>query len=275
MPKPKIDLETRIQEKPHVTKEDIKAGLRELGLGEGDCVGVHSSLSRFGYVEGGADAVIDAIQETVGDAGTVVMPAYSTNIEWIEVTEEDRKLGVTRKRRYLPYKPEAVSCWTGRIPDTFWRREGAVRGPNPTHSLSAIGPKAEELCQGWDRLLEADGYILLLGITLKNCSSMHLAERKVRPPKSPEPPGALKALMEKYEAEGLRVNVDYPGQLCYPDFEKLEGPCRERGVMKSVLIGESTVKLFRLRELIDLFAEYIGKAPELFYYTRTEEARTR
>ena len=37
--------------------------------------------------------------------------------------------------------------------------------------------------------------------------------------------------------------------------------------MKSVLVGESTVKRFRLRELIDLYAEYLEKAPELFYYT--------
>lgn len=250
----------------HVTGEDIKAGLRELGLRPGDCVGVHSSLSRFGYVEGGADAVIDAILETVGDEGTVVMPTYSNNIEWIELTAEDRQLGVTRKRRYLPYKPREVSCWTGRIPDTFWRREGAVRSQNPTHSLSAIGPKAKDLCQGWDRLLEANGYILLLGVTLECCSSMHLAERRVAPPQSPEPPDALRTLIEKYEADGLRVNVSYPGNLCYPNFEKLEVPCRERGIMRSVLIGESTVKLLRLRELIDLFAEYLEKAPELFYY---------
>jgi len=44
-----------------VSKEDIKAGLRKLGLKKGDIVGVHSSLSSFGYVEGGADAVIDSL----------------------------------------------------------------------------------------------------------------------------------------------------------------------------------------------------------------------
>jgi aminoglycoside N3'-acetyltransferase len=43
-----------------VDKEDIKVGLRMLGLKKGDSVGVHSSLSSFGRVEGVADAVIDA-----------------------------------------------------------------------------------------------------------------------------------------------------------------------------------------------------------------------
>jgi aminoglycoside 3-N-acetyltransferase len=46
-----------------VTKEDIKKGLIKLGLKKGDIIGVHSSLSQFGYVIGGADAVIDALLE--------------------------------------------------------------------------------------------------------------------------------------------------------------------------------------------------------------------
>lgn len=44
-----------------VRKEDIKAGLRKSDLKKGDSLGVHSSLSSFGRVEGGADAVIDAL----------------------------------------------------------------------------------------------------------------------------------------------------------------------------------------------------------------------
>ena len=48
--------------KTSVSKDDIKAGLLWLGLKKGDTVGVHSSLNSFGYVEGGADAVIDVLQ---------------------------------------------------------------------------------------------------------------------------------------------------------------------------------------------------------------------
>ena len=55
--------------KPRVTKEEVKAGLVSLGLKKGDSVGVHSSLNSFGYVEGGAYAVIDALFETVGHPG--------------------------------------------------------------------------------------------------------------------------------------------------------------------------------------------------------------
>lgn len=60
-----------------VTRESLVAGLRCVGLRAGDNVVVHSSLSRLGHVEGGADAVIDALEEVVTADGTLVMPTFS------------------------------------------------------------------------------------------------------------------------------------------------------------------------------------------------------
>lgn len=262
---PKMDLETRKREKIHVTKEDIKRGLRRLGLKRGDVVGVHSSLSSFGYVEGGVDAVIDALLETVGEEGTIVMPTYSTNREDVKRTQREVELGVTWKSKILPYDPKETPCWTGKIPDTFRKRKGAIRSLNPTHSLAAIGPKANELIQGWNKLLEADGYILLLGVDLSCCSAMHLAEKEVQLPlhilEKIEPPSEL---LEKYGPDLGWPKWDI-GYGPYPDFAKMEEPCKEHGIMKEVKIGEATVKLLRLRELISLYAEYLREDPELFY----------
>lgn len=258
----KMDLKTRVREKPQVTKEDIKKGLRELGLTRGDNVGVHSSLSSSGYVEDGADTVINTLLETVGPEGTVVFPTYSNNKVEVEKTQEDIKLGVTFKYKPLPYNPKEDSCWTGKIPDIFWRRKEAIRGPNPTHSLAAIGARADELSQGWDKLLEADGYMLLLGVTLTCCSSMHLAERNIQLPqhileKIIPPP----ELSEKYRKENIGFGFGP-----YPDFAKMEKPCREQGIMKTTKIGDAPVKFLRLKELIDLYAEYLRNKPDLFYH---------
>ena len=49
------------QELP-LSRDDLVHGLRRIGLRAGYHVVVHSSLSSFGYVEGGADAVIDALE---------------------------------------------------------------------------------------------------------------------------------------------------------------------------------------------------------------------
>ncbi|HRR95488.1 MAG TPA: AAC(3) family N-acetyltransferase, partial [Candidatus Ratteibacteria bacterium] len=57
-----------------INKEEIKKRLKELGLKRGDKILVHSSLSSIGLVENGAETVIKALQETVGNEGLVMMP---------------------------------------------------------------------------------------------------------------------------------------------------------------------------------------------------------
>jgi len=256
-----MNLEEERRLNAQVTKEDIKKGLRKLGLKNGAIVGVHSSLSSLGYVDGGADAVIEALLEVVGQEGTIVMPTHSTNIVEVERTPEEIAMGVTWLYKILPYDPKETPCSTGTIPETFRKRKGAIRSSHPTHSLSAIGPKAEELIEGWHKSLESDAYILLIGADLSICTAMHLAEkhtqfpqhimRKITPPKE---------FLEKYPETEWEWDFGP-----YPDFSKMEKPCLKHGIMKTVKVGEATLKLVKLRELIDLYVEYLKKNPDLFY----------
>jgi aminoglycoside 3-N-acetyltransferase len=55
-----------------VAEGEIAAGLRRLGLNGSSSVVVHASLRSFGHVDGGADAVVQALVET---CGTVLMNA--------------------------------------------------------------------------------------------------------------------------------------------------------------------------------------------------------
>ena len=249
--------------KPCVKKEDIKAGLMRLGLKKGDTVGVHSSLSSFGYVEGGADTVIDALLETVGERGNIVMSTHSANLSEDKRTPEMIALGISWLFRILPYDPSKTPVTTGIIPETFRKRKGVVRGLHPSLSIAASGPKAKVLSEGWHRLCELDGYILLIGVGLDRCTAMHLAEKRVRFPdhilKKITPP---KWFVEKYPEEEWEWDVGP-----YPDFAKLTQPCVERGIMKIVKVGRSTLRLAKLRELIDLYVEYLERNPDLFYFT--------
>jgi len=245
-----------------ITQSDIEQGLRTLGLREGDIVGVHSSLSRFGYVVGGADAVIDALLAVVGPAGSAVMPSYSNNVERLELTPEEEASGITWKSRILPHDPARDSAWTGKITDTFWRRPGALRGSHPTHALAAIGPQAEELVQGWHKLLALDGKICLMGVTLANCSSMHLAEEGIALPAYIRQKITLPEELRKQYARS-EWEIGYGP---YPDFMMMEGPCQARGIMQLTRIGDSIVRLARLRALIDLYHDYLAKWPEIFYH---------
>lgn len=254
-----MDVDAKMGRQVH--KEDIKAGLRKLGLKKGDSVGVHSSLRSFGHVEGGADAVIDALLETVGKEGNVMMSTHSANLGKDQRRPEEIAMGVSWLLKILPYDPEKTPVTTGIIPETFRKRKGVIRGSHSSHSVAASGPKAKELSEGWHRLLEMDGYILLIGVGLDRCTAMHLAEKRVQFPehilKKITPP---KWFVEKYP-EG-EWEWDFGP---YPDFAKLTEPCVKRGIMKSVKVGEATLRLVRLRELIDLYVEYLKKDPNLFY----------
>jgi aminoglycoside 3-N-acetyltransferase len=59
------------------TASTLSAGIRGLGLTDGDVVIVHSSLSKLGWIAGGAQALLEALRAVVGAAGTIVMPTHS------------------------------------------------------------------------------------------------------------------------------------------------------------------------------------------------------
>jgi len=255
--------------KVYVSKEDIKIGLRKLGVKKGDIVGVHSSLSSFGYVKGGADAVIDALLEAVGKEGTIAMPTHSNNLEKIELSPEEKAIGVSWLFKILPYNPKETPCTTGTMPETFRKRRGVLRSSHPDQSIAAIGSKAKETTEagdgrslaGWKVLYELDGYVLLIGVGLKVCTAMHLAESMVQLPKrileKITPP---KWFVEKYPENEWEWDVGP-----YPNFAKLEKPCLETGIVKTVKVGNATLKLVKLEDLMKLYVDYLEKNPDLFY----------
>jgi len=155
---------------PVIGKGRIAADLRQLGLREGDIVLVHSSLSSVGRVEGGAEAVIEALLEVVGPSGTLMMPSF----HWVQ-----------------PYDPNLPSKM-GVISERFRNWPGVVRGFHPSHPANAIGPKAEVLLKDhlksptacgretpFGRLIEMGGRILMLGVENDRNTAMHTIEQYV------------------------------------------------------------------------------------------------
>src|SRR6184192_1229664 len=111
---------------------DLAADLRALGLPPGASVLVHSSLSRIGRVDGGAPTVVAAIEDVVGDDGTVLAPTFT---------------GGPHLSPACPpvFDPVADAGWTGAVAETLRRRPDAIRSLNPTHSVAAVGRRGDEL----------------------------------------------------------------------------------------------------------------------------------
>ena len=58
-------------EKKLILKSDVLNTFEKLGLKSGQVIMVHTSLSSIGYVCGGAQTIIEALIEAVGNDGTI------------------------------------------------------------------------------------------------------------------------------------------------------------------------------------------------------------
>lgn len=79
-----------------MNKAELIEELKKAGLREGMEIEVHSSLSSFGYVEGGAETVIEALMECVTTKGSIFMPSLCFARE-SALTDDDKKWGFLRR----------------------------------------------------------------------------------------------------------------------------------------------------------------------------------
>ena len=60
-----------------IGKSDFLNLFKDLEIGEGDTLIAHVSLSKFGYIIGGARCIYEAIMERLGESGRLVVPTQS------------------------------------------------------------------------------------------------------------------------------------------------------------------------------------------------------
>lgn len=147
--------------------------LKRIGLREGMEIEVHSSLSSFGYVEGGAATVIETLMECVTERGSIFMPSLCFGPA-LELTDEDRRMGITAKMRILP--EDAPKTAMGVIADTFRQRADVVTGTGVIRT-SGWGRHADEAARGGlDYVIRNGGMALLLGVDIYKLTAMHYVE---------------------------------------------------------------------------------------------------
>ncbi len=248
-----------------VTRGQIAEGLRALGLGRGMGLMVHSSLRSFGYVEGGAEAVIGALMDVVGPEGTILMPSFNHGAPF-----GPDGPGV--------YDPRETPSLDGRITDVFWRLPGVRRSLDPTHAYACWGRNADRytrdhhltLTMGEDSplglLAREGGLQVCLGTTHASTTAKHLAETIRRVPCLGLRTEAYPVRLPDGRVE-LHRTWGWREQSCplTESSEFIEAEMERRGLQRRGWIGSSRVTVFALSDVVrvvdDLLTTGYGAHP--------------
>lgn len=257
--------------KKPVTKEDMVEAFKRLGLKENDNVIVHTSLSDLGYVCGGAQAVIEALIETVGDGGSIMMPTQSwknldpeDGVHW----EVDKKYWQIIRDNWPAYDKRITPTNTmGAVAEMFRLWEGTHRSDHPARSFAAWGKNADYLIKDHDlsnifgkdspldKLYKLDGKALLIGVGYDKNTSLHLADALAKYPGKHD--------VTEHSAvikEGKRVCKSYETLFVDgEDFTDIGEAFESKFNIQKTVIGNCELKLMSQRELVDFAIRWIEK----------------
>jgi len=257
--------------------EKVTSALRELGIRAGDMVALHSrvpSLGRIiieifkrggnGAVEQAANDIIDAFLAAVDPRqGALCVPTFSYCFVGREGTGA--------------FNPGTSPSHVGMLTEVFLHRPDSVRSLHPTHSVAAIGARAEELVRGHEnvpalgeespfhRLAQWGGWICYFGTNGNTLSLLHVAEAVARVPYL----NAFRyeyygwkniALIERSDSRMEEVPLTKtPG--CSKHFHKFDPLAEEAGIMRKTQIYGSKVVLFKAKEALKLAVEKLRADP--------------
>jgi aminoglycoside 3-N-acetyltransferase len=248
-----------------VTRKHIRQGIRDLGL-SGQPVCVHSSLRSFGYVEGGARAVVEGL---LAEGCTVLVPAFSSDFGvppppdqrparngWDYARFPGHTKGIGRV--YTPQTSE-IESGLGAIPAAVVNWPGRARGNHPLCSFAAVGSAADELIADQapsrvyaplEKLAELGGSVILMGAGLDSLTLLHLAEQRA---------GRRSFGRWANGPEGRPMMVEYGG--CSDGFPRLEPILAP--LARETCVGRSRWRAFPAQATLAAAAEAIRANPSL------------
>lgn len=249
-----------------VSKAELISAFNKLGIEKGMTLEVHSSLSSFDYVIGGAQTIVDALIECVGYDGTIAMvndfSNYTDPSHWvnppISVELEDKV------RKNMPVLDKRASeSVSGAVVDNLRRRVGATASFGVPTGYVAWGKYARLICSRQplhfglgdgsctSHLYDLNAYVLLLGVDYDKCTMMHLAEYR-----SNYRPIIVEGVM--VEAENKKVYKKYLNCDIDSDiFNEIGAFLEHKNQVKKVRIAGSVCRFFNGKDAVDFACEYL------------------
>ena len=250
-----------------LTKDDIVRQLRKLGVKEDMIIEVHCAMHTFGWVVGGAQTVVDALLETVGPEGTIVMTIQaSENTEpsnWAAPPIK-RSLWKTIRETTPAFDPdESEFPSMGAVANNLNRRPQACRSAHPCCAFVACGKNAELITNEHEldfplgeksplgALYVLSSHILLMGVGYDNCTAMHFGEYLSHVRRVFLQGSAIKE-------NGNRKWVTYLDYTYDTDEFKEIGRKMEKSIsVKKGKVGDADCRLFSFKEAVDFTSDYL------------------
>ena len=243
------------------TKDDLMRGLKEMNIDPRGTLLVHSSMKAIGPVEGGADAVLDALSEYMKD-GLLVLPTHT----WATVKDERNVFDVLRE----------PSC-VGILPELFRKRPGVVRSLHPTHSVAALGREAEDYVSGeeyartpcarrgcWGKLYDRGASILFLGCRLTSNTFLHGVEEWNHIPNRLNPQAEEYFTVTpdgtRYRIPQYRHNASHPSRF----YDKMEPAFLEGGAIRYGMLGDAKCVLGDAAQMAEITTRWLLGNVHLF-----------
>ena len=244
-----------------VTYRDIILGLRSLNIDRARPIIVHTSLSAFGEVHGGSYTIIGALMD---EFEKIVMPAftYRTMITPITGPENnainygnDEFLNRSAKI-YYPDMP--VDRLIGNTAENFRQLAQTYRSSHPILSFCGSNMDAaidsqtiENPFSPLEKLYEADGTVILMGVNHIANTSIHLAEIKTK-----------RKTFVRWALTRQGV-IECPGfPSCSGGFEKAAEPLDP--ITSYITIGKAKIRVLPIKQMVDKLVEIITQNPYAF-----------
>lgn len=248
----------------NITTAELIRDFKKIGIVPGDSVLVHASLSRIGYLRGGAQQLIEALIDYLGPSGNLLMPSFPASGRNFDYLLNNPVFD-------LLHTPSAM----GIVSETFRKWKGVARSLHPTDSVCAFGPDADYFCEGhfgrqtpydefspFRRVAEKKGKILMLGTTLNGaCTSLHMLEDAVEFTYPVYLPELIKT--EVIDAAGnhreMLTRVHNPEMSVQRNADPLVQIFEKENILKREKIGNASSMLIDSAEMLRVMIDYWNK----------------
>ena len=241
---------------PPVDAAFLQQSFEAFGIPRGGVVIVHSSLSAFGNVAGGGTAIVQALLDSLGDTGTLVVPAFTPQIS--APTPGAHAPGQLPADPPVPYFHGATPTPMGAVPNAVLADARHRRSSHPQASVAAIGPRADDITADhplayalgrhspFERLHDLGTHILLLGVGHNRNTFLHYAE-------SLTPRHRTKLRRFPCEAQGERAWMEVPdvGDDNGRFFPQVGAEADAAGLIRHTMIGAAACQLMASAPFVD------------------------